>query len=77
MQQNKVTPLERLIRRVRRNKVTLFIGSGFSIKAGAPSVSELISKLIEDGDLKYSAEPKELSLRDVVSDFVEKRDGTN
>lgn len=72
MQQNKVTPLERLIRRVRRNKVTLFIGSGFSIKAGAPSVSELISKLIEDGDLKYSAEPKELSLRDVVSDFVEK-----
>lgn len=72
MQQNKVTPLERLLRRVRRNKTTLFIGSGFSIKAGAPSVSELISKLIVDGDLKYDAEPKDLSLRNVASDFVEK-----
>lgn len=72
MQQNKITPLERLIRRVRRNKVTLFIGSGFSIKAGAPSVSELISKLIEDGDLTYDTNPKDLSLRDVASDFVEK-----
>ena len=72
MQQNKITPLERLIRRVRRNKVTLFIGSGFSIKAGAPSVSELISKLIEDGDLTYDTTPKDLSLRDVASDFVEK-----
>ncbi len=70
--QQKVTPIERLIRRVRRNKVTLFIGSGFSIKAGAPSVSELISNLIEDGDLKYGVDPKELSLRDVASDFVEK-----
>lgn len=72
MQQNKITPLERLIRRVRRNKVTLFIGSGFSIKAGAPSVSELISKLIEDGDLTYDTTSKDLSLRDVASDFVEK-----
>lgn len=72
MQQNKVTPLERLLRRVRRNKVTLFIGSGFSIKAGAPSVSELISKLIEDGDLTYDADPKDLFLREVASDFVGK-----
>lgn len=70
--QCKIAPIERLIRRVRRNKVTLFIGSGFSIKAGAPSVSELISKLIEDGDLNYDIEPKELSLRDVASDFVAK-----
>lgn len=70
--QQKVTPLERLIRRIRRNKVTLFIGSGFSLKAGAPSVSELISKLIEDGELKYNTETEELSLRNVASDFVEK-----
>ena len=72
MQQNKVTPVERLMRRVRRNKVTLFIGSGFSIKAGAPSVSELISKLIHEGELQYDIEPKDLSLRNVASDFVAK-----
>ena len=72
MQQNKVTPVERLIRRVRRNKVTLFIGSGFSLKAGAPSVSELISKLIHEGELQYDIEPKDLSLRNVASDFVAK-----
>lgn len=70
--QQKVTPVERLIRRIRRNKVTLFIGSGFSLKAGAPSVSELISKLIEDGELKYNTETEELSIRNVASDFVEK-----
>ena len=69
-QKKKVSPLERLIKRVRRNKVTLFIGSGFSIKAGAPSVTDLISKLIEDGDLIYDKEPWELQLRDVASDFV-------
>lgn len=69
-QEKKVSPLERLIKRVRRNKVTLFIGSGFSIKAGAPSVTDLISKLIEDGDLIYDKEPWELQLRDVASDFV-------
>ncbi|MBD5183601.1 MAG: SIR2 family protein [Bacteroidales bacterium] len=70
--QQKVTPIERLIRRVRRNKVTLFIGSGFSIKAGAPSVYELICRLMKDGDLNYDCDPKDLCLRDVASDFVEK-----
>ncbi len=70
MQQNKVTPLQRLIKRVCRNKVTLFIGSGFSIKAGAPSVYELIQKLIKDGDLCYDEDLKDLQLRDVASDFV-------
>lgn len=72
MQQNKITPVERLMRRVRRNKVTLFIGSGFSLKAGAPSVTELMSKLIEEGELKYDVELKDLSLRNVASDFVAK-----
>lgn len=70
--QQKVNPIERLIRRVRRNKVTLFIGSGFSIKAGAPSVCELICRLIKDGDLNYDCDLKDLYLRDVASDFVEK-----
>lgn len=70
MQQNKVTPQQRLIKRVCRNKVTLFIGSGFSIKAGAPSVSELIQKLIKDGDLAYDESLKDLPLREVASDFV-------
>ena len=63
--------MERLIKRVRRNKVTLFIGSGFSIKAGAPSVTDLITKLIDDGGLIYDKDAKHLHLKDVASDFVE------
>lgn len=74
MQQKKVTPMERLIKRVCRNKVTLFIGAGFSIKAGAPSVSDLIQKLIKDGELCYKDDVKNLKLCDVASDFVEKED---
>lgn len=66
--------MERLIKRVCRNKVTLFIGSGFSINAGAPSVSDLIQKLIKDGELCYEDDNANLKLRDVASDFVEKED---
>ena len=41
---------ERLTKLVRTEKVTLFIGAGFSIEAKAPSVSELCEAILSQLD---------------------------
>lgn len=41
---------EKLIRLVRKAKVSLFIGAGFSIEANAPSVSKLKSLILAEFD---------------------------
>ena len=39
---------EKLIKLVRKEKVSLFIGSGFSIEAGVPSVSTLKELILHE-----------------------------
>ena len=41
--------LERLIRYIRKEDVALFVGSGFSIKAGAPNVWPIIEAILKEG----------------------------
>ena len=41
--------LERLIRYIRKEDVALFVGSGFSIKAGAPNVWQIIEAILKEG----------------------------
>lgn len=60
---------ERVIKLVRKEEVSLFIGAGFSIETGAPSVGELkqlILNQIDDSSLKAEHENDGL---DVLSDF--------
>ena len=45
--------LERLIKYIRKEEVALFIGSGFSIKAGAPSVWDIINAILEEGGQSF------------------------
>ena len=45
--------LERLIKYIRKEEVALFIGSGFSIKAGAPSVWDIIDTILEEGGQSF------------------------
>lgn len=63
--------VERLIRYIRKEDVAFFIGSGFSIKAGAPSVWKLIEALnkVVNTDLTKEASS---TLRSITETFVEK-----
>ncbi|WP_418210910.1 SIR2 family NAD-dependent protein deacylase [Bacteroides zhangwenhongii] len=63
--------VERLIRYIRKEDVVFFIGSGFSIKAGAPSVWKLIETLnkVVNTDLTKEASS---TLRSITETFVEK-----
>lgn len=72
MNMTKEELLDQLIKRTRYNKVTPFIGSGFSINAGAPRGKDLITALIEEGSLCYNPELPEPSLRKVAQDFEDK-----
>lgn len=66
-----VNEVERLIRYIRREDVVLFIGSGFSIKAGAPSVWNLIEALNKAADTDLVKEVKFPTLRSITEIFVE------
>lgn len=63
---------ERLIKLIREEKVSLFIGSGFSLKAGAPSSNELCKAIISqiDNDLQRQ-EHKSDKLSEITNYFVE------
>ena len=68
--------LNQLIKYIRKEDVALFIGSGFSLKAGAPKVSELIKAIFEEaGDefVKKLEEQKqsEYNLRIVSEQYVQ------
>ena len=63
---------KRLIKLVREERVSLFIGSGFSIKAGAPSVHDLCEAILSEFDNDHDKqEHKNDSLSDLSNYFVE------
>ena len=63
--------VERLLRYIRREDVALFIGSGFSIKAGAPSVWDLIEAINKAADTDLAKVVKSPTLRSITEIFVE------
>ena len=63
---------ERLIKLVRKCKVSLFIGAGFSIEAKAPSVDELKTTILSEFDnQELRNQHKGDSLQDLTNFFVE------
>ena len=69
--------LERLIKYIRKEDVALFIGSGFSFKAGAPHVCDIIEAILKEGGDDFSRDNKGKNLRDVTESFVKHCDGRN
>ena len=69
--------LERLIKYIRKEDVVLFIGSGFSFKAGAPHVCDIIEGILKEGGEKFASENKDKNLRAVSESFVEACNGRN
>lgn len=69
--------LERLIRYIRKEDVALFIGSGFSFKAGAPHVCDIIEAILQAGGNGFASENKGKNLRDVSESFVQYCDSRN
>ena len=63
---------ERLIKLVREEKVSLFIGAGFSLKAGAPSASMLSNAILSEFDNdKQRNDWKGKSLAEIANFYVE------
>ena len=69
--------LERLIKYIRKEDVALFIGSGFSFKAGAPHVYDIIEAILKEGGEQFASDNKGKNLRDVSESFVDFCDGRN
>ena len=69
--------LERLIKYIRKEDVVLFIGSGFSFKAGAPHVCDIIKGILKEGGEKFASENKDKNLRAVSESFVKACNGRN
>lgn len=59
---------DRLIKLIREEKVSLFIGAGFSIEADAPSVKELCNAILGELDKEQQEEHKDDDLS-ALSDF--------
>ena len=63
---------ERLIKLVRKCKVSPFIGAGFSLEAKAPSVAELKTAILAEFDNEeLRNQHQEDSLQDMTNFFVE------
>ena len=69
--------LERLIKYIRKEDVAIFIGSGFSFKAGAPHVCDIIEAILKEGGESFTSENKNKNLREVSESFVEYCDSRN
>jgi len=69
--------LERLIKYIRKEDVALFIGSGFSFKAGAPHVCDIIEAILNEGGEIFRKENAGKNLRDVSESFVNYCDSRN
>ena len=71
--------LKRLIKYIREEDVVFFIGSGFSLKAGAPRVQQLIDAILQEGGEEFiqflGESPR--NLRNVSEAFVKYNDGRN
>lgn len=63
---------ESIIKKIRKEKVSLFIGAGFSREAGAPSVSEICSSILSQiNDESAREEHTNDNLQDLTNYFVE------
>lgn len=71
------TNTERLIKYIRKEDVVLFIGSGFSLKAGAPSVQNIINTILEEGGDTFAKDNLGKPLIDVSEAFVEQCNSRN
>ena len=72
--------LERLIKYIRKEEVALFVGAGFSLKAGAPRVWDIINSILEEGGQSFSdciPEKKRTKLRAVSEVFIKDCNGRN
>lgn len=61
--------IDRLFRKIREEKVTLFIGSGFSLSAGAPSANDLLSAIQRDCPDVYGGD-----LQSMSEDYMQRHD---
>lgn len=68
-QPEKRTDKERLFSRIRNEKVTLFIGSGFSYGAGAPSADEIVKAIKTN-----CPDIQKIGLKDVAEEYVQRND---
>ena len=69
--------LDRLIKYTRKEEVTLFIGSGFSLKAGGPKVCDIVNAIIQEGGEDFARNISEESLQNVSQQFVDYCGGRN
>ena len=60
---------------VRSSEVSLFIGSGFSLKAGAPSAPDLVKSLARHFPKGYKKGLRYLPLDDIASEYVKFHQG--
>lgn len=60
---------EKLFARIRNEKVTLFIGSGFSLSAGAPSANAIVETI-----KTVCPEIQKTELKDVAEEYVQRND---
>lgn len=71
--------IKRLIKRIAKEDVAPFLGSGFSYKAGAPNVDQLKHAIVEDGGADFANEIgdlKKISLADLSEKHVEYNGGS-
>lgn len=71
--------IKRLIKRIAREDVVPFLGSGFSLKAGAPNVWQLKEAIVADGGSDFAEEVGDLtkiSLADLSERHVEYHGGS-
>ena len=61
---------DRIFKFIQKGKLTLFVGAGFSLKAGAPSVSELKEAFIEDFPAAERDALQNLGLDEITEKYV-------
>lgn len=69
--------LERLVKYISKEDVALFIGSGFSLKAGSPSVQKIIDAINEEAGEDLTKGMEKPSLRHVSEKFINEYGGRN
>ena len=71
--------IKRLIKHIAKEDVVPFLGSGFSLKGGAPSVWELKEAIVEDGGPDFAAEVddlKKISLAELSEKHIKYNGGS-
>lgn len=71
--------IKRLIKHIAKEDVVPFLGSGFSLKGGAPSVWELKKAIVEDGGPDFAEEVddlKKISLAELSEKHIEYNGGS-